>query len=299
MADRVEPSANLAARIEARRRRRKVESAVMRWVLFSALAIVIGGLALILIVTIVQGLPAISWSMLSEVPNSNPYAKDRGGILNAIVGSLYLAVGGTGLCFLLGLPVALYLNAYAGRSRFADWVRLALDFMWGIPSLIYGVFAFTIMMAVGLKASLLIGMITLALVELPILTRGIDEVLRLIPHDLYHNTLALGATRWELMGMLARQAIPGIFTSVLLAFGRGIGDAAAVLITAGYTDRLPGSILEPAASLPLTVFYQLSMPGRADKAKAYAAALVLTVLVLGISLLARVIASRLGRYVVR
>ena len=92
---------------------------------------------------------------------------------NAIIGSMYLALGGTTFSFLIGLPVALYLNAYAGRSKFADWVRLALDFMWGIPSLIYGVFAFLIMMAVGLKASLLIGMIALSFVELPILTRGI------------------------------------------------------------------------------------------------------------------------------
>ncbi len=237
--------------------------------------------------------------MLTQLPKGGSYYGGKGGILNAIVGSLLLAVGGTLIAFLVGVPIALYLNAYAERSKFAYTVRLVLDVLWGIPSLLYGAFGFAIMLAVGLKASLLAGIVTLALVELPILARGIDEVLRLVPHDLRYGTLALGATRWELMGILIRQTLPGILTATLLAFGCGIGDAAAVLFTAGYTDRMPHSLLDPSASLPLTVFFQLSSPGAAAQARAYAAALVLTVLVLAISLIARMAGARMGAHVIR
>jgi len=109
----------------------------------------------------------------------------------------------------------------------------------------------------------------------------------------------LGATRWELMGVLFRQALPGLFTATLLAFGRGIGDAAAVLFTAGYTDRIPTSLSAPTASLPLTVFFQLQTPYAASKGRAYAAALILTVIVLLVSVIARIIRARVGANVVR
>jgi phosphate transport system permease protein len=126
-----------------------------------------------------------------------------------------------------------------------------------------------------------------------------DEVLRMVPHDLAEATRALGTTRLELVGVLLRQTIPGLVTAVLLAFGRGIGDAASVLFTAGYTDNMPQSLLRPVASLPLAVFFQLSTPFPEVQERAYASALVLMVLVLIISLLARLCLKKLGKYVVR
>ena len=271
----------------------------MQGVMASALAIVIGSLMLILVVIIARGLPAISWQMLTDVPHGAANSTHPGGIFNSIVGSFALAIGATLLALLLGLPIALYLNAYTRHSRFAYWVRLSLDVMWGIPSLLYGAFGFAIMLGLGLRASLLAGILTLTVVELPIMARSMDEVLRLTPRDLHHGTLALGATRWELMGILARQALPGLVTAVLLAFGRGIGDAASVLFTAGYTDRIPTSLLDPTASLPLTVFFQSSTPFAAAQARAYAAALVLTVIVLAVSIIARVAQARMSAHVVR
>src|SRR5260221_4459832 len=286
-------------RLTARRKRRQLEARIMQGVMASALAIVIGSLMLILVVIIARGLPAISWQMLTDVPHGAANSTHPGGIFNSIVGSFALAIGATLLALLLGLPIALYLNAYTRHSRFAYWVRLSLDVMWGIPSLLYGAFGFAIMLGLGLRASLLAGILTLTVVELPIMTRGMDEVLRLTPRDLHHGTLALGATRWELMGVLFRQALPGLFTATLLAFGRGIGDAAAVLFTAGYTDRIPTSLTSATASLPLTVFFQLQTPYEASKARAYAAALVLTVIVLLVSVVARIVRARVGANVVR
>ena len=120
-----------------------------------------------------------------------------GGILNAIIGSAYLATGGTLLAMLLSVPIALYLKAYLGKSRWGDYVRLSLDVLWGIPSIVYGAFGFALMILLGMRASLLAGIIVLALVELPIMTRAMDEVIRRMPEDLEHAALALGSTKFE------------------------------------------------------------------------------------------------------
>lgn len=292
-------SALIQERIKHRRVRRQLEARIAHAVMLVMLGTVILGLLAILAVLIVKGAPSLTLEVLTQPPKGGYYAGGKGGILNAIEGSLLLALGGTALALVIGLPLALFLNAYADRSRLASFVRLTLDVLWGVPSLIYGAFAFALMLYIGLKASLLAGIITLGLVELPILARGMDEVLRLTPYELRHGALALGATRWELMPLLIRQALPGLITALLLAFGRGIGDAAAVLFTAGYTDRLPSGLLQPVASLPLAVFFQLGTPYAAAQARAYAAALILTALVFGTSVIGRFVARLTGRYVVR
>jgi phosphate transport system permease protein len=234
------------------------------------------------------------------VPQGGYYLGKAGGILNAIVGSLYLAGGATLLAFLLSLPLALYLEVYAPRSRWADLVRLALDVLWGIPSIVYGAFAFIVMLALGMRASLLGGIFVLTLLEMPIMTRAMDEVIRLMPQELEQASLALGATRLETaLRVVTRQMLPGIVTAILLAFGRGIGDAASVLFTAGYTDRIPTSLTQPAASLPLAVFFQLSMPYPEVQQRAYAAALVLTAIILIVSLSSRWLSARLSRHTVQ
>jgi phosphate transport system permease protein len=258
--------------------------------------LVIGSLALILFTVIHKGLPALNWAMLTQTPRGGYYLGKEGGILNAILGSLYLACGGTLLALALALPMALYLGAYTPGARWARLVRLSLDVLWGVPSIVYGAFGFSLMLALGMRASLLSGVLTLALLELPLMARAIDEVIQMLPSELEQASLALGASRLETAWqVIVRQALPGIATGVLLAFGRGIGDAASVLFTAGYTDRLPDSLLRPAASLPLAVFFQLGTPFPEVQQRAYAAALVLTALVLVISLGSRWLAGCLGR----
>jgi phosphate transport system permease protein len=121
-----------------------------------------------------------------------------------------------------------------------------------------------------------------------------------MPFDLEQASYALGATRLETaLHIVVRQMLPGIMTAILLAFGRGIGDAASVLFTAGYTDRIPTSLLRPAASLPLAVFFQLGTPFPEVQRRAYAAALVLTVIILIVSLGSRWLSSRLSRFTIR
>ena len=283
-----------------RRSRREIEQALfvglMRFCVVGAAVVV----TVILAVVTIRGIGALSWEMLTQPPGSGYYMGGGGGILNAIAGSLLLAFGATFLASLLAVPLVMFLHAYLKRgSRVANVVRLTLDVMWGIPSIVYGAFGFALMIFLGLRASLLAGIITLALVVLPLMARTFDEIVTMSPRELRETTMALGATRWEFLGVLLRQTIPGLTTAILLAFGRAIGDAASVLFTAGYTNAMPHSLLRPVASLPLAIFFQLGTPFPEVQARAYASALVLTVMILGISLLAHLSMARLGRHVIR
>lgn len=280
--------------------RRHLTEALMKALMRGSFVIVAGALGLILWTVIARGLPSLSWSMVSQVPKGGYYMGKEGGILNAIIGSAYLASGGTLLAILLSLPIALYLKTYLGESKWGGYVRLSLDVLWGIPSIVYGAFGFALMILFGMRASLLAGIVVLALVELPIMTRAMDEVIRRMPADLEQAALALGSTKLEVaLSVVTRQMLPGIVTAILLAFGRGIGDAASVLFTAGYTDRIPTSLMRPTASLPLAVFFQLGSPYAEVRERGYAAALILTIIVLAVSFGARFLSGRLNRYTVK
>lgn len=279
---------------------RIIEEYVFRLLMGLSFLLVAGSLGAILFTIIIKGLPGLTWQMISQVPQGGYYLGKEGGILNAIIGSLYLAGGGTLLAFVVSLPIVLGLNVYAKGSRWAFPARLALDVMWGVPSIVYGAFGFIIMLAMGIRASLLAGIIVLALLELPILARAMDEFIRMMSSELEEASLAMGATRFETaLLVVLRQILPGLGTAILLAFGRGIGDAASVLFTAGYTDRIPTSLMSPTASLPLAVFFQLGTPYPEVQQRAYASALILTGIVLFVSLLSRWLSVRLGRFAVK
>ena len=280
--------------------RRTLVESVMRLLMIGSLLIVVSSLAMILWTIVSRGLPALSWEMVSQAPKGGFYMGKSGGVLNAIIGSLLLATGGTILAFVVSLPIALYLQTYLARSRWGNVVRLALDVLWGIPSIVYGVFGFALMLYIGMRASLLAGIIALMILEIPIMTRAMDEVIRRMPKDLEQAALALGSTRLEVaLRVTIPQMLPGMVTAVLLAFGRGIGDAAAVLYTAGFTDRITTSLMRPTASLPLAIFFQLSSPVAEVRARGYASALILTIIVLCVSFGSRWAAQRLTRFTLK
>jgi phosphate transport system permease protein len=279
---------------------RKLEETLFKGFMIASLALVLGVLAGMILVIVLRGASSLSLSMLIQTPKGGYYLGKEGGIANAIVGSLYLAFGASLLSFLLGLPIAFALQKeYLGR-RLAWITRLSLDILWGTPSIVYGAFGFIVMVYFGFTASLLGGIIALALLMLPIMTRSIEEVIRMIPPELKELTYALGATRIETtLTVVVRQALPGMVTGILLAFGRGIGDAASILFTAGYTDYLPRSLFDPVASLPLAVFFQVATPIPEVQNRAYASALILLMIVLIISLASRLLSRRFSRHIIR
>jgi phosphate transport system permease protein len=281
--------------------RRNIEEKIFKGLMLISTFVILSSLILILLTVLVKGLPYLSLAMVTQTPQGGYYLGKGGGILNAIVGSLYLAGGATFLAILFSLPVALYLNVYSkSDSKFVSTARFAFDVLCGVPSIVYGAFGFTIMIFFGMRASLLGGIIAIALLILPMMIRSMDEVIRLVPRELMESSYALGANRLETaLKVVARQALPGILTSILIAFGRGIGDAAAVIFTAGFTDAIPTSLLRPVATLPLAIFFQLGVPIPEVQGRAYASALILTILILIISLAARLLSKKLTRHVVK
>ena len=271
--------------------RRKYEEKFFHGLSFLFTAIIVFVLLHIVWTIAKRGVPALSWQMISQVPKGGFYMGKEGGILNAIAGSFYLAVSATFLSFFISLPVALFMNVYLIRyQRILMGIRFFLDVLWGVPSIVYGAFAFILLMFLGLKNSLGAGLGTVAAMITPIMIRAMDEVLKTIPIGLQEASYALGSTKTETAyKIFFREAMPGFATAILLAFGRGIGDAASVLFTAGYTDYVPHSLSEPTATLPLAIFFQLSSPIQEVQNRAYAAAVILTLIILVVSISARLV----------
>lgn len=289
-------------RVRGGRIGRKIEEKFFEFLMILSTVIIGGSLLLIIASILVKGLPAISWEMITKPPTGAYYlGAAGGGILNAILGSLYIGIGSVLIALTLSLPISLYLHVYRKRnSRIANLTRLVLDVLWGIPSIVYGAFGFLLMIKLGMRASLLAGMITVALFIFPILSRAIDETLCKVPGELRVVAYTLGSTPLEYaLRVVLRQGLSGILTAVIIAFGRAIGDAAAVLFTAGFTDKLPESLSRPAATLPLAIFFQLGTPYPSVQNKAYASALVLTVIILCINFFVRFVNKRFSRNVIK
>ena len=281
-----------------RQRRRRIEENIFKVLMIAAALTIIAVFLAILGSIAMKGLPAMSWEMITQTPKGGYYLGREGGILNAIVGSLILAVGATMLAALIGIPIVLYMNIYRKKnSLFVNAIRTSFDVMWGIPSIVYGAFGFSVMIFFGMQASLMAGIIIVSLVIFPVISRTVDEVIQLIPKGLIDASYSLGATRYETaFKIITRQAYPGILTALLIAFGRAIGDAAAVLFTTGYTDAIPTSLFQAAATLPLAIFFQLGTPIPEVQARAYASALILTIIILLISIFARIITRKFSRF---
>ena len=261
-------------------------------VMIAMLAIAIISVLGIIGIVLWRGFGALSFEMFFSLKFS-PVTGEPVGIANSIIGSAYLAGGGVLLACLISIPLALVLQREYLSENIITAVTVILDVLWGIPSIVYGAIGYLILMSCHQRASL-------ALLSVPIMTRAAMNVISLVPVQLRETSYGLGATRWETISrVIFKQALPGMATAVMLAFGRAIGDTAAVLFTAGYSDKLPRSIMEGAASLPITIYYKLMMPGQLAQRQAYAASFVLIFIVLVVSAVSRTLSNRLSKYTVK
>lgn len=264
------------------------EEKVFKILMIFTSLIILGVLLFILRTITYKGFPSLSLDMITSLPSGGFYLGREGGILNAIAGSVFIITGSVAISLFISVPLVVYINFYlTSKSAFSGVIRFSMDILFGIPSIVYGAFGFAIMVYLGIKASILGGIIAVALLIMPIMMRSFDEVARLLPRDLPEALLSLGATKFESAGVIVRQLMPGLITSVLLATGRGIGDAATVLFTAGYTDNIPSTLSQPAATLPLAIFFQMGSPVEEVQNRAYASALILTFIILLLSFSAR------------
>ena len=265
---------------------------VMRALMATAVMVVLLFVLSIVWTIFVKGIGSISWDMITKVPGKEWNTANDGGFLNAIVGSLLVVVPSTFIAAVISIPVVFYMNLYLRRQHpLSYFARLVYDVLYGIPSIVYGAFAFSIMVLVGMRASLLGGILVTVFLMIPMMIRSGDEISKSVPDEMIDAIYSLGATKWETVKVVLRSVLPGMTTAVLLAVGKAIGDTAAVMFTAGFADSIPQSLSDPAATLPLAIFNWITMPGLFPD-RGYAAALVLTVIVLILSFCGRWITKK-------
>lgn len=219
-----------------------IEEKVVKALMWVSVSLVILVVASIICTIIVKGFGSLSWDMVTKVPGRNWNTTDDGGFINAIWGSVIVVAPATLIAMVVSIPVVFYMNLYRMRSNWLSYVaRLAYDVLYGIPSIVYGAFAFMIMVMVGMRASVLGGIIVSTLLIIPMFIRNGDEISKSVPDDMIDAAYSLGATKWETLKVVVRQVLPGMATATLLAVGKAIGDAAAVMFTAGF--RIPWLLL--------------------------------------------------------
>ena len=234
-----------------------------------------------------QGYSRVSWDFLTAFPSRFP---ERAGIQAALLGSIYV-VGIAGIVsFVLGVAAAVYLEEYAGRSRFARFARVNIANLAGVPSIVYGLLGLEIfvrMMELG--RSVLAGGFTLALLVLPIIIVASGEAIRAVPSSLREGGFGLGATRWQVVRHLVLpQAMPGILTGVILAVSRAIGETAPLIAMGALTfvPFAPDGPLSRFTVLPIQIFNWVSRPQQGFHEAAAAGIIVLLVVLLLMNALA-------------
>jgi phosphate transport system permease protein len=234
-----------------------------------------------------NGLPVISWEFLTEMPRRSGA---EGGILPAIVGTLALVAGTIVAALPVGIGSAVYLSEYARRSRFTEMIRLAIITLAGVPSIVYGLFGLGLfVLFFNFGASILAGSLTLACMVLPIIIVASEEALRAVPRGLREASLALGASKWQTIRTnVLPYAMSGMITGSILGIGRAAGETAPILLTvaAFYLPKLPKSIFDQVMALPYHLYILATQHPDAAKVRPmqYGTALVLLLLVLGLSL---------------
>lgn len=254
--------------------------------------IVLTGLALIplgstLFLVLKRGLPGLDLTFLTQLPQ--PVGQPGGGMGNAIVGSLTVI----GLAVLIGLPTGIGAGIYLaefGRNRFGSVVRFIADVLTGVPSIVVGMFVHvTVVLAMG-RFSALAGGIALSIIFIPIVTRTTEEILRLVPVTLREAGLALGAPYWRVVtGVVLRSARGGLIPGIMLAVARIAGETAPLLFTALNNNFWQTGLDQPISTLPVQIFNYSIAPYEELHALAWTGALVLVMMVLGLSIAARVL----------
>jgi phosphate transport system permease protein len=280
--------------------RRRLVSRLMIGLCVLSVLIALVPLAFVLTFVLARGIGALDLAFFTQMPR--PVGETGGGMANAIVGTLILI----GLAALFAVPIGVLSGIYvveSGPSRLANAVRFAADTLNGVPSIVIGVFVYSIAVLPAARASggtisftALAGGLALGVMMIPIITRTTEELLRLVPGSLREGALALGATRSRAMfTVILPAALPGIITGIVLALARIAGETAPLLFTAFNNAFWSTSLTQPIASLTVQVYYYAISPYDDWHRQAWAGALVLVSIVLVCSILARVATRRLER----
>ena len=275
-------------------RRRK--DRIARGSIVAATVVALIPLALIVYYLLSKGLGSWSWSFFTTDPTGNTFfAKESiGGIKSAILGTIEIVALAAALAVPIGVGVAVWLVEYGRDGRFAQLVRFFVDVLTGVPSIMFGLFVYIVLITgTGSSYAAYKGSIALALLMLPVVTRSAEVVLTLVPSALRESALALGAPRWKVIARIVLPtALPGLVTGVLLAIARAGGETAPLLFTAAATFKTTFSLSGFMNSLPVQIFNDVTSPTEAVVNRAWGAALALVSMILLLNLFARLISRR-------
>lgn len=269
---------------------------------------ILGGTALInifvlvafLLFIAVNGIGAISWSFLTEMPRNS---MTEGGILPTIVGTVYLSLGAVIVAFPIGVGTAIYLNEFAKDGFWVRMIRQGVVNLAGVPSVVYGLFGLAFFVIIlGFGVSLLAGALTLAAFILPLVIGSAEEALRAVPKNVRHASLALGATKWQtIRRVVLPPAFPSMLTGLILGLSRAAGETAPIMFTAAVfsTARLPTSIFDEVMAMPYHIYVLATAGTNIDQTRhlQYGTALLLLLIVVVLNLAAILLRNRLqSRY---
>jgi phosphate transport system permease protein len=257
--------------------RRRITDHVMTGTAVLTVILVLAPLFAIFAYLVYRGIGSINWAFLTQTPK--PVGEAGGGMANAIVGSAFILA----LASILGVPVGvgagIYLAEY-GRNRFGDVIRFTADVLNGVPSIVIGIVAYSIVVLYQKHFSALAGGVALAIMMIPTITRTTEEMLLLVPQALREAAYGLGIPRWRTtLSITLRTATSGVITGIMLAFARVAGETAPLLFTAFGNQFWNLKVNEPTAALPLQIFNYAISPYDEWHRQAWAGALVLIVLI--------------------
>lgn len=274
---------------------KKTKQTIAFWIIRLMSLSILGVLVWILAFILVRGIGAVSWEFLTSMPDDG---MTGGGILPAIVGTIYLSVGSMIFAFPIGVLSGIYLNEYAGNGKIIRFIRMMTNNLSAIPSIVFGLFGMALFVnGLGFGDSILAGSLTLGILVLPVVIRTTEEALKQVDDSYRHGSLALGASKLQtIFKVVLPMAMPNVLTGLILSLGRVSGETAPILFTvaAYFLPKLPTSIFDQVMALPYHL-YVLSTSGtdiEASRSMAFGTAFVLVMIVLILNL----IANALRRY---
>lgn len=266
-----------------------IEENLARALLWFSVIVTLGILFMILFHVLSQGVFSISWEFLTEIPKE---MGKKGGILPAIVGTIYLVAVALAVATPIGVMAGIYLTEYTRKGNLVSSIRFFTETLAGIPSIVFGLFGFLFFVIfLGWGWSIISGGLTVAFMILPTIVRTTEEAIKSVPMSYREGSLALGATKWQTVyKIVLPSALPGIVTGIILGMGRVVGETAAIYLTAGTSGfQVPTSVWDPARTLSVHLFV-LASEGISFE-KAYATATVLIVLIFFINFVANKLMS--------
>ena len=279
-------------------RRRYFKQTIFLTVVRLSVLVITLSLAGILIYIFIHGFRAISWDFLTLPPTDS---MTRGGIMPAIVGTLYLTMGAIAIALPLGVVSAVYLSEYAKQGTFIRIIRIGVNCLAGVPSVVFGLFGlgfFVVFLKFG--SSILAGSLTLGILILPTIIGASEEALKAVPQTFREASLALGLSKWQTIARIVLpSALPGVLTGAILGVGRAAGETAPIMFTAAafFSAVLPKSIFDEVMALPYHIYVLATAGTHIEETRPlqYGTALVLIALVLGIDVIAILIRSAIRR----